>query len=78
MVELLDKAVRILYFTQKQACRACADQRGLLEELAALGGRISLEVYELVADGELAKRFRIDKVPATPLLGIRSRACRAR
>lgn len=83
MVELLDKAVReqvrerlaglestvrILYFTQKQACRTCADQRGLLEELAALGGRISLEVYELVADGELARRFRIDKVPATVLL----------
>lgn len=64
----LETAVRILYFTQPQACRTCADQRGLLEELAGLSGRISLEVHELVADAELARRYRIDKVPATVLL----------
>jgi glutaredoxin-like protein len=83
MVELLDKevreqvrerlagletAVRILYFTQAPACRACADQRALLEDLAGLSGKISLEVRELIADAQLAGRFRIDKVPATVLL----------
>jgi alkyl hydroperoxide reductase subunit F len=64
----LERPVRILYFTQEHACGACAEQQALLAELAGLSKRISLEVHELVADAELAKRFRIDKVPATVLL----------
>lgn len=66
----LEKPVRILYFTQAHACGACAEQGSLLEELSKLSSRISVEVHELVADAELARRFRIDKVPATvPLVG---------
>ena len=64
----LEKAVRILYFTQKNACGACAEQRGLLEELATPSKKVSVEVHELLADAELSKRFRVDKVPATVLL----------
>lgn len=64
----LEQPVRIVHFTQKHACGACAEQRELLEELAALSKKLSLEVHELVADAELAQRFRVDKVPATALL----------
>jgi alkyl hydroperoxide reductase subunit F len=64
----LEKPVRMLYFTQPHACGACAEQRGLLEELAALSQQLSVEVHELVADAQLAGRLRVDKVPATVLL----------
>ncbi len=64
----LEKPVRIVYFTEKLACGACAQQRGLLEELARLSKKISVEVYELTASAELAKRYGVEKVPATVLL----------
>ncbi len=64
----LEGPVRIVFFTQQHACGGCAEQQGLLEELAGLSKRLSLEVHELVADAQLANRLRIDKVPATALL----------
>ncbi len=66
----LEKPVRLLYFTQTVACGACAQQAALLRELAALSDKLILEEHELVADAVLAKRYGIDKVPATvPLAG---------
>ena len=61
--------VRLVFFTQSQACRTCREQRALLEELAALSDRITLEVHDLLADAELAHTLGIDKVPATAVLG---------
>ncbi len=57
--------VRLLYFTQSQACGACAGQRGLLEELAALSDKLTLEVSDFVADADKAHAYGVDKVPAT-------------
>lgn len=64
----LPQPVRLLYFTQKYACGACAEQARLLQELVALSDKLKLEVRELVADAAIAKRYGIDKVPATALL----------
>jgi len=55
--------VRLLLFTQPHACGACADQRELLEDLAALSDKLSLEIYSL--DSAEAAEYQIDKVPAT-------------
>jgi alkyl hydroperoxide reductase subunit F len=63
--------VRLVYFTSAHACGACADQRALLEEVAALSEKITLEVRELTADAPEAARLGIDKVPATIVLGER-------
>lgn len=64
----LQQPVRLVYFTQAHACGACAEQARLLEELAALSPKLSVEVHELVKDSDLAQRLRIDKVPATAVL----------
>jgi alkyl hydroperoxide reductase subunit AhpF len=45
--------------------------RGLLEEVAALSEKISLEAYDFVKEADLAKKYGIDKIPATALLGDR-------
>jgi alkyl hydroperoxide reductase subunit F len=69
-LQSLEKPVRMLYFTQKVPCGACAQQAMLLRELAALSDKLTLEEHELVADAVLAKQYGIDKVPATvPLAG---------
>ncbi len=65
----LDRPVRLAYFTQKNACGACREQQLLLEELTALSPKLTLEVRELVADAPEAKRYGVDKVPATLVLG---------
>lgn len=65
---VLRRPVRLVFFTQTHACAACKEQAGLLEELATLSDKLSVQVRDFLADAELAKRFRIDKVPATVLL----------
>jgi alkyl hydroperoxide reductase subunit F len=67
----LDRPVRLLLFTEPQACGACREQRALLEELAALSDKLTLAVRELAADDAEARRYGIDKVPATAVLGER-------
>lgn len=72
----LSGPVRLVHFTQKHACGACKEQRALLEELAHLSDHLTLEVLELVDDGEQAARYGIDKVPATAVMGERDQGIR--
>ena len=57
--------VRIVHFTQKPACPSCSAQAQLLQELAALSEKFTLEVHHMEDDKELAARYKVDKVPAT-------------
>ncbi len=72
----MGKTVRLIFFTQDHPSGACREQRQLLEELTALSAKLSLEVRELIADTAEAKRYRIDKVPATVVLGERDHGIR--
>ncbi len=65
----LGRPVRLIYFTQKNPCRACREQQQLLEELALLSPKLALEVRDLVADSAEAKVYGVDKVPATVVFG---------
>ncbi|MCB0291384.1 MAG: thioredoxin family protein [Calditrichaeota bacterium] len=65
----LDQPVRILNFSQEMECNYCKETRQLLEELAALSDKITLEVYDLIKDQEVAEQFGIDKLPATVVMG---------
>ncbi|GBC70739.1 NADH dehydrogenase [Candidatus Calditenuaceae archaeon HR02] len=69
--EEVASTVRILYFTQEFECDYCEVTGRLLSELAELNGNLSLEVYDFERDRDLAERWRIDKIPATILLGER-------
>ena len=67
--EKLEKPVTIVMFTQEIECQSCAQTRRLLTEFAALSNKISLEVYDFVADAAKAKEYGVDKVPAIIVLG---------
>lgn len=67
--EKLEKPVKIVMFTQEVECQYCAQTRQLLSEIVALSDKISLEVYDFVADAEKAKAYGIDKVPAIAIIG---------
>ena len=63
--------VRLLFFTQKNTCPSCASQQELLEDLSGLSDKLKLEVYDFVLNGDAVMNYRIDKVPATAVVGSR-------
>lgn len=69
--EELKSSVRIIFFTQAFECEYCEVNRRLLEELSQLNKALSLEIYDFERDREEAEKWRVDKIPATLLLGER-------
>ncbi|MEM3673326.1 MAG: thioredoxin family protein [Candidatus Bathyarchaeia archaeon] len=65
----LEKPVEILVFTQEVECKFCAETRQLVHEVAALSDKISVGVYDFVANADKAKQYGVDKVPAIVILG---------
>ena len=63
--------VTLLFFTQTIACQFCRETQQVLEELADLSDKITLEVYNFVGDKETADQYAIDKIPATVVMGAR-------
>jgi glutaredoxin-like protein len=61
--------VRLVVFTQEYECPYCAQTRSLLEELAGLSDKLSVEVYDFVADANKARAYGVDKVPAVAIIG---------
>jgi glutaredoxin-like protein len=67
--EKMEDPVKILMFTQEIECKFCSDTRQLAQELAALSDKISVEVYDFVADANKAKELSINKIPALAIIG---------
>ena len=68
----LDAPVKLVVFTQGEGgaleCAMCAETRGLIEEVAALSAKISVEIRDFVADSEVAETYGIDKIPAVAIV----------
>lgn len=72
--------VRLVLFTQGDAslttaaggfaieCEFCGQTRELLEEVASLSPKVSLDVRDLLADADTAARYGVDKIPAVAVL----------
>ncbi len=65
----IEKDVKIVMFTQEMECPHCEMTRAMLEEVSGLSDKLSLEVHDFVAEADLAKKYGVDKIPATVLLG---------
>ncbi len=65
----LQHPVKIINFTQELECQFCKETRELAEDVAALSDKITLEEYDLMKDQGVAKKFNIDKIPATIVMG---------
>jgi glutaredoxin-like protein len=61
--------VKIVMFTQEIECRFCSDTRQLVQELATLSDKVTVEVYDFMADGDKAKEYKIDKIPVLAIIG---------
>ena len=56
-------------FTQEIECQYCKETRELVQEVAALSDKLSVEVYDLVKDQAIAESLGVDKVPAVAVIG---------
>lgn len=69
VLEDLVSPVKLIFFTQENACPACAQQKQLLEEFVSMSGKLELVVYDFVLHGDEAMNYGVDKIPATVVLG---------
>ncbi len=65
----LTGAVKLVMFTQEIECQFCRETRELVEEVAALSDKISVEIRDFVKQEAEAKKRGIDKIPAIGVLG---------
>lgn len=57
--------VRLVHFTQELNLEYGAEAKQLLQELAALSEKLSVEVHNFLLDKDKVAEYAIDKVPAT-------------
>jgi glutaredoxin-like protein len=67
--EKLVDPVKIVMFTQEIECQYCSQTRELVQELAPLSDKITVEVLDFVADAAKAKEYGVDKIPALAIIG---------
>jgi NADH-dependent peroxiredoxin subunit F len=65
----LQEPVTIIYFTQPMACPMCREQEKILKEFVAFSPKLKLEIHDFVKDTDKVLQFRIDKIPATVVMG---------
>ena len=67
--EKLDSPVKIVMFTQEVECHFCSDTRQLVQDIATLSDKLSVEVYDFMKNSDKAKEYCIDKIPALAIIG---------
>jgi glutaredoxin-like protein len=67
--EKLVDPVKIIMFTQEMECRFCSETRQLAQDMATLSDKISVDVYDFVADAQKAQQYGINKIPAIAIIG---------
>jgi glutaredoxin-like protein len=60
--------VHLLLFTDRERCTLCNETREILEELASLAPKLTLEVKDIVEDKDVADGHRVEMTPATLVL----------
>jgi len=65
----LSGSVKLVVFTQEIECQFCKETRELVQEVAALSDKISVEVKDFLKEEPSAKALGIDKIPAIAVLG---------
>jgi glutaredoxin-like protein len=65
----VSQPVTFKVFTQPFECHYCKETRELVEEVASLSDKVSVEVFDFVEDKALADSLGIDKVPAVAVIG---------
>jgi len=61
--EGLKNPVHLMFFGSQSNCAYCDDTRQLVEEVAALSDLMSIAIYDMESDADLAAKYNVDKAP---------------
>ncbi|HAX61242.1 MAG TPA: glutaredoxin [Elusimicrobia bacterium] len=67
----LKNNVKLILFSQEIECPSCKDASSLAEEVAALTDKISVEKYDFVLNKAQTEHYKIDKIPAIAVVGVK-------
>ncbi|MCX7910834.1 MAG: thioredoxin family protein [Endomicrobia bacterium] len=65
----LPNDVVLKVFTQEIECPTCRENTSLMQEIAEVSDKIKLEVLNFIINKEEAEKLKIDKIPATAVIG---------
>lgn len=65
----LQSPVEVLFFGKKENCDYCEDTLQLLNEVVDISDKLSLSVYDVDQDAEIAKMYKVDKTPGLVIAG---------
>ncbi|HEX9116890.1 MAG TPA: hypothetical protein VGA61_12545 [Anaerolineae bacterium] len=71
MLADLKNPVKLNVFTQTFECDYCKETHELVEEVAALSDKLSVEVFDFEKDATQASGFAVDKIPAIAVTGVK-------
>ncbi len=61
---MMQKNVKVIYFTQEFECGICKDTRKFLEEVRSLNNKMELYIYDFESDKKEKEIYGVDKIPA--------------
>ena len=75
-LESLRGPVRLVFFTQTFGCDDCVPARQVIDQIAALSDRVTVEEHNLVLERDMAAEYAIDRAPALAVVGARDAGIR--
>ena len=69
MLSDVSNPVTFKVFTQSFECEYCKETRELIDEVASLSDKLSVEVYDFEKDQQAVQENHIDKIPAVAIIG---------
>ena len=82
--ENLKNPVKLIVFTRDDSitvpgvtCQTCRDNQRLIDEIAALSDKITVQYYDFLKDTELVKQYGVDRIPLTIVQGNKDAITRA-
>lgn len=67
--EQMKEPVQILFFGSQDNCEYCTDTLQLLEEVAGIDEKVSLDFYDIKENADMAAKFNVERVPAIVIAG---------
>ncbi len=68
-LEGLNQPVKMINFSQEMECQFCKETSELVKELGQLSDKVESEVYDFVNDKEIVKKYNVEHIPSTILMG---------
>ena len=60
----LKNPVHLMFFGSQEDCPYCDDTRQLVEEVAAISDLLTVAIYDMESDSDLAAKYHVDKAGA--------------